>query len=161
MGYEDNFYKKENIIGYTGEIKKKPTVYFADAGVLNPKTVTVNGKSQIVVKYGHITQAHDLKCNVGREEVGEAWSYSISNQLNQDGELSSHEDIIGKELVPDKPWLKKAHLTVHESRSKFERVTAGNIKVLAQAIKKFKEIKFRYEHHRVASCTKCSDCYFK
>jgi hypothetical protein len=62
MSYRGDFYIPQNIIGYTGNINNNPTVYFQ------------NGTS-----YGHITQAHDIRQNVGREEVCQAQDYQIIN----------------------------------------------------------------------------------
>jgi len=62
MSYRGDFYIPQNIIGYTGNISNNPTVYFQ------------NGTS-----YGHITQAHDIRQNVGREEVRQAQDYQIIN----------------------------------------------------------------------------------
>ena len=64
MGYRDNFYIIENIIGYTGAIHCNPTVYF-----------------QKDDEFGHITQDHDIKENIGREAVGRHSRYSIGNEL--------------------------------------------------------------------------------
>lgn len=44
MAYEADFYVSENIIGYTGDIDDKPTVYF--------KRVEPDG----MITFGHITQ---------------------------------------------------------------------------------------------------------
>jgi len=62
MSYRGDFYIPQNIIGYTGNISNNPTVYFQ------------NGTS-----YGHITQVHDIRQNVGREEVRQAQDYAIRN----------------------------------------------------------------------------------
>ncbi len=62
MSYRGDFYIPQNIIGYTGNISNNPTVYFQ------------NGTS-----YGHITQSHDIRQNVGREEVRQAQDYAIRN----------------------------------------------------------------------------------
>ena len=64
MGYKDNFYMVQNIIGYTGNINDFPTVYFQ------------KGK-----EYGHITQKHDETQNVGRMEVYESADYWIGNEM--------------------------------------------------------------------------------
>jgi len=53
VAYESNFYKAQNIIGYTGTIGAFPTVYFMDNE-----------------HYGHITQKHPCPLNVGREPLG-------------------------------------------------------------------------------------------
>jgi hypothetical protein len=62
MSYRGDLYTPENIIGYTGNINNNPTVYF-----------------QKGYAYGHITQAHGLGHNVGREEVRQAVDYDIRN----------------------------------------------------------------------------------
>ncbi len=63
MGYRDDFYKVENVIGYTGQVQKKPSVYFFD------------GK-----EFGHITQYHYIHPNIGREGVTESKGYAIRNE---------------------------------------------------------------------------------
>lgn len=69
MGYRDDFYCVENMIGYTGDVHNFPTVYFL-------KSVT--GGSF----YGHITQKHDMPGNVGRMEVNSQPdpAYTIGNE---------------------------------------------------------------------------------
>jgi hypothetical protein len=52
VAYEPNFYQAQNIVGYTGEIGKSPTVYFMDSRY-----------------YGHSTQDHPCPMNVGRETI--------------------------------------------------------------------------------------------
>jgi hypothetical protein len=70
MGYRDDFYKAENMIGYTGTLHEFPTVYF-----LTKK------------EYGHITQKHPHSQNVGRHGVGDATNgYKIGNQQFPTGE---------------------------------------------------------------------------
>ena len=64
MGYRDDFYMVQNIIGYTGDLKSFPTVYFLTA-----------------TEYGHITQKHDIPQNVGRMEVASAVGYWIGNEM--------------------------------------------------------------------------------
>lgn len=56
-GYKDDFYVQENIIGYTGKLGENPTVYF--------QSRNKNGN----ITFGHITQEHDNKDNIGREIV--------------------------------------------------------------------------------------------
>lgn len=82
MGYCDILYRRENIIGYTGDLDNSPTVYFVtesrdDKGGLNTKTV--KGVAQILFLNGHITQDHPNKKNKGREQAAESYSYSIMN----------------------------------------------------------------------------------
>lgn len=79
MKYRADFYIPENIIGYTGNINSNPTVYFQRGSEI-----------------GHITQDHDIKYNIGREEVTVATNYSIGNDGNgrsveKDGMRVLHE----------------------------------------------------------------------
>ena len=62
MGYRDDFYKKENITGYTGTIGNKETVYFKKGNT-----------------FGRITQDHKNLTNIGREAPREAADYKIEN----------------------------------------------------------------------------------
>ncbi len=71
MGYRDDFYIKENIIGYTGSIlfALPPTIYFYDC----------------TRKFlGHITQLHEISANIGREKVFYAEDYLIFNSNEGD-----------------------------------------------------------------------------
>ncbi|MFA6788950.1 MAG: hypothetical protein WC149_03775 [Arcobacteraceae bacterium] len=64
MGYRDDFYKSENIIGYTGN-------------VANLNIVTVYFKSGN--SFGRITQEHSNVDNIGRNKVREYADYAIYN----------------------------------------------------------------------------------
>jgi hypothetical protein len=64
MGYRDDFYMVQNIIGYTGNVNDFPTVYF-----------------QKEDEYGHITQKHGDSQNVGRMEVYKSADYWIGNEM--------------------------------------------------------------------------------
>ena len=139
MGYRDDFYTKDNILGYTGKLDDNPTVYFADAGRMNPKTVEVDGKQQVVVTFGHITQAHDIPTNVGREQVDESYSYSIHNVM-ENGEEHAQEAVYGR----PRGAAKATHVDFHTSRNRFEAATKGNTEILARAIARFPEIKKMY-----------------
>ena len=66
MAYRADFYIPANIIGYTGVLKKNPTVYFLSS-----------------TEYGHITQVHDAWENAGREEVHPNNSYEFGNRADQ------------------------------------------------------------------------------
>ena len=73
MGYRDDFYNAENIIGYTGDIDDGPTVYFLrDLGAYK--------------LYGRITQKHDHPKNIGREEVRQADTYENKRDSGVMGE---------------------------------------------------------------------------
>lgn len=69
MGYRDDFYIAANIIGYTGRPYPNPTVYF--------RRQLADGRYE----FGHITQAHPVKENVGREEVRTEIDYTIGNEV--------------------------------------------------------------------------------
>ena len=145
MGYRDDFYTKENILGYTGDLSDiKFTVYFADAGRMNPRTVEVDGRTQVLVSFGRITQDHPHKDNVGRGEVHECYSYSISNEGDQ-----AKECVYGRRELRNIGMREKGgegeHLSFHTSRNRFESVTAGNIDVLASAIARFKNAKSKVQ----------------
>ena len=152
MGYRDDFYCADNILGYTGDIKKDTTitVYFADAGGLNPKLQTVNGKQKVVVQFGHITQVHDIAANVGREAVREAYSYSISNVMYEGAEhaqecVYGEQELnkIGLQGYDTEPGKSRdeQHLDWHISRNRFESVTSGNRALLAGALKRHQDKK--------------------
>ena len=74
MAYESDFYVPENIVGYTGDIDQKPTVYF--------KREDTDGTTT----FGHITQnwfdgtfGKSNSPNVGREVLRNADDYTIGN----------------------------------------------------------------------------------
>jgi hypothetical protein len=69
MGYRDDFYIVANIIGFTGTIQSDATVYFRQGP-----------------EFGHITQAHRFRPNVGREGVCSHPGYVIGNE-RYDGDL--------------------------------------------------------------------------
>ena len=66
MGYSDDFYTAANVVGYTGDINNNPTFYFMT-------------EKDGMKTFGHITQAHGLSSNVGREEVKSARDYELKN----------------------------------------------------------------------------------
>lgn len=105
MGYRDDFYVAGNIIGYTGDLNNFPTVYFLS---LAPP------------EFGHITQDHWLRHNVGRETVHGSTGYTYANEVGSDGSQSLVERIHGR--------LK------HRSRNPFTTVDDQNRGTLIQAI---------------------------
>ncbi len=116
--YRADFYTPENIIGYTGELRRSPTVYFRSD-----------------TEFGHITQQHDSQWNIGREGVGDlvypGWTYVIRNELKD-----------GREVAVER-YLENngdGSIHIHTSRNKFIDTRRANIDVfalLAQAIWKF------------------------
>jgi len=93
--YEDGFYKRSNIIGYTGDINVNPTVYFK------------NGN-----KFGRITQDHTNKSNIGRNEVRIAGDYRITNTHNGKAQEFYNGGVRHNSRNPFKPagWLEKFKL---------------------------------------------------
>jgi hypothetical protein len=65
MGYRDDFYIAENIIGYTGKLQENPSVYFF-----------IGGASKT---FGHITQDHGVPENIGRGKVKTDPDYKYGN----------------------------------------------------------------------------------
>jgi hypothetical protein len=63
MAYRPDFYRKDNIIGYTGRITSNPTVYFQYRHD----------------EFGRITQDHPRRNNIGRDKVRKAMDYRIAN----------------------------------------------------------------------------------
>jgi hypothetical protein len=154
MGYRDDFYKKDNILGYTGELLDNPSVYFADAGGTSPRLVNVGGKDQVLVSFGHITQHHSMADNIGRGAVLESHSYSIYNNSQGAAEECVHgprecERIFGEkgrkemESYGEEGVTKDGHYIFHPSRNKFIPVNKGTIDILAKAIDKFPQVKKR------------------
>lgn len=107
MGYRDDFYIQANIIGYTGNPNHAPTVYFLRGPVHGPH------------EYGHITQAHNLFANVGREAVGQAGLYEMRTGVG--GVLEEWAD-------GDR---------IHESRNAFVAVSPATLDALAAAIPRY------------------------
>jgi hypothetical protein len=92
LAYAPDFYIPENIIGFTGVLNRNPTVYFLS------KT-----------HYGHITQVHDMRSNIGRDDIG-------SNRLYTFGNVSGQLE----EKDPGAPMT-------HTSRSPMTLVSSGSI----------------------------------
>jgi hypothetical protein len=80
MGYRDDFYAVENVIGYSGKLSSFPTVYFQSA-----------------TEAGHITQKHDSSQNVGRQAVFSSKGYLIENR-KVNGETRLVEFINGQAI---------------------------------------------------------------
>ena len=159
MGYCDVLYRKQNIIGYSGNLNNAPTVYFATEsrnknGSL--RTKQVKGVNQILFLNGHITQAHSSKNNVGRELAKESFSYSIANVEPdmisgfKQGEISGkrlQETYHSSEVAPDGrsyfPTPDKFS-DFHVSRSTFKAVSwkdDATMDKLAKAITQFTYLK--------------------
>ncbi len=120
--YRADFYTPENIIGYTGELRRNPTVYFRSD-----------------TEFGHITQQHESHWNIGREGVGDlvypGWTYVIDNEIVRGRE-------VGVERYESDNGEGRIH--IHTSRNRFIDTRRANIDVfalLAQAIWKFTALK--------------------
>jgi hypothetical protein len=114
MSYRSDFYRPENIIGYTGRIDDNPTVYFITGPAHGPN------------EYGHITQAHAVGPNEGREGVRHSAQYQI-----RAGATGNLEEWDGGRCI-------------HESRSRFVAVGGLNAKsryLLSCSIARFSEKK--------------------
>ena len=160
MGYMDRLYRKEHIIGYTGELSSNPTVYFCapstdESG--SPLTTQVGNNMQILFLHGHITQIHDIQNNIGREQVFESWSYSIMNAgpehdttgLIKPGTKALQETYHQSEVAPNGRSLfatPDGFTDFHISRSTFKQVGPRDaaLTTLALAIAKFPRIKAMY-----------------
>jgi hypothetical protein len=112
MGYRDDFYTTENIVGITGPVNELPTVYFKD---------TKTGE------FGHITQVHSADWNAGRTEVAKDAGSQIVNKCPGGcgcGQSTAHE-IDGQGRC------------FHPSRNVFVprgALSAGDLDVVKQAI---------------------------
>lgn len=116
MGYRDDFYTLDNIIGYTGVLHRQPTVYFWDD--------TANA-------YGHITQQHGQPDNVGRELYRQDPNYLIENTEVYDneypvGEFADHAGLPIKDGKVSVEWETGAQAgtidSFHTSRGPFRPV---------------------------------------
>ena len=106
--YAKNLYQPKNIIGYTGNINKNPTVYFK------------NGN-----QYGHITQDHSIKTNIGRE-IGV--SSSLYTAKNNKTTKKLEEAIDGR--------------VFHKSRNPLIKTSNKNeLKELSKAIDRYPSLK--------------------
>lgn len=66
MAYRSDLYNIRNIIGYTGQLHRLPTIYFRD-------------DAQNI--YGRITQQHRYSFNVGRGEPASTVGYDMRNEM--------------------------------------------------------------------------------
>ncbi len=114
MGYRDDFYKAENMIGYSGDLHSFPTVYF-----------------QSGQEFGHITQKHDTSQNVGRGSVGSHAEYSIGNET-VDGVLKLVEKIGNR-----RPF----HVS-RSTLTRVEGMTFDDQSIILQAIWKYTDEKY-------------------
>ena len=125
FSYKPEFYRPENIIGYSGDLNDSPTVYFKDSDT---------------GEFGHITQRHE-DWNVGREEVGEAsagYNYVIENGLDQDGNNVTMEKFVHPMLGATLPF-NISHARFVDGR----RLHMRELALLALAIWQFPEKKPR------------------
>lgn len=62
--YGGDFYNANNIIGFTGNANNNPTVYYQRGN-----------------DFGHITTAHDIDTNIGKERIHSNANYNIANNV--------------------------------------------------------------------------------
>jgi hypothetical protein len=137
MVYRDDFYIKNNIIGYTGDLTRIDfTAYFADAGCMNPRTVEADGRQQVLVSFGRITQDHPHKDNIRRGAAYECYSYCIVNEGDR-AKYCVHGRRELRKIGMREKGGEEEFLSFHASRNRFESVTDGNIEILAKAIERF------------------------
>lgn len=119
MAYRNDFYNLRNIIGYTGDLRYLPTVYFRRGH-----------------EYGHITQHHMLPYNVGREDVAYHRGYHISNYY-RGGRIHAIEWEGSQEVHTSRnPFITR------------DRFNPGDLLTLSEAIFRFPDRKLRYEDPR-------------
>jgi hypothetical protein len=116
MGYRDDFYVVDNIVGYTGDIKKDPTVYFESGE-----------------EYGHITQWHEYDWNIGREYVCSLEGYNAGN-TNEGTDKVRLQESLGTDII---------HVSRNQLIST-EGMSAGDKDLLKQSIWKCQNEKSRY-----------------
>jgi hypothetical protein len=63
--FHGEFYTVDNIIGYTGDLNKSPTVYFRSG-----------------TQFGRITQMHTNEKNIGRSKVRSADDYKMTSGVD-------------------------------------------------------------------------------
>ncbi len=119
MGYRDDFYVAENIIGYTGDVGSNPSVYFRSGS-----------------EWGRITQDHDKKTNIGRAFVRDTMPYTIVNETRV---IKGEQKEVSVEYVNGEEH--------HVSRNKFFPVSDENRDALAFAIKAFHHVRARHEKY--------------
>lgn len=150
MGYRDDLYKTDFIIGYTGILHKQPSVYFFD---------------EANDAYGHITQHHELDDNIGREVyiVDENYwientkvnvcGYPVGEHRSQDG-MAEQKGKRSVEWATDRKYPDYIK-SVHTSRGPFRPVKPSPffpdavrsetaIAICAIAIRDFQDLKTRY-----------------
>ena len=148
MPYRNDFYIRENIIGYTGNLHNNPTVYFSNKLGKNLETISIDGVDENLIVFGHITQEHDEADNIGRMKLRQSYSYQIINSKNEDNEVVAFEVIYGQrelrkigiistEDIPDR------RIPFHECRSRFRKMYQSNIELLVPAINRFPNMKLR------------------
>jgi len=150
MAYCDLLYKVNYIIGYTGDLNNKPTVYFCKESQENGqvRTKMVGTIEQILFLNGHITQFHKDNGNIGREQVFESFSYAIMN--NSSGKAEETYDPREWPLNPKKDGADETSdgfKVIHQSRNAFTPLSLidnATISTLGKAIAEFPLIKKRY-----------------
>ena len=128
--YGNELYKPENIVAYTGDIDKNPSVYFQ----INHD----NGD----ITYGHITQDHKNKFNIGKEEVRTSDSYEFKNEMVYNEETKLNEL---RSFEYDQNVKQGTHF--HRSRNPHIKVDPNDLETivkLAESIGSCKDIKPKY-----------------
>ena len=127
MPYESDFYKMENVVGYTGDlVKRVGSLYFADP---------------LQNKYGRITFGHSDTANNGRGVVDVTQNYKRKNMF-LDEDLFKDYSIPISDTVSDErsPWHQPGGFKskvqveyvndkpVHVSRGQFIKISPKSMK---------------------------------
>lgn len=126
MAYESDFYKLENVVGYTGDlVKRVGSLYFED---------------RRAKKYGRITMGHPDPSNNGRGVVDITDDYKRKNMF-LDEDLFSDDNIPTSDTVSDErsPWHQPGGFKtkvqveyvdgeiVHVSRGQFIKISSNSM----------------------------------
>jgi hypothetical protein len=122
MGYEDHFYVRENIMGYTGQLLGDPTVYFTTRN-----------------RHGRITQNHPIHGNIGRGLVKSRDGYTFGNE-HIEGEVRLVEYQDGKKFHTSRNMLILVDPTSSDN----------TLDILERAITRFPDLKRKYDERREA-----------
>ncbi|WP_172328023.1 hypothetical protein [Mangrovicoccus sp. HB161399] len=121
MGYRDDFYIADNIVGYTGLPSASPSVYFRKG-----------------TTFGRITQVHDLRTNIGRAVVRDKADYRLENGPHRGKEVCL-EFYDGAYQHPSRNPI----VFLRDMRTKYHDAV---LPLLAQAITAFPDIRERHRN---------------
>lgn len=128
MGYRDEFYISQNIIGYTGSPQNNPTVYFDDN-----------------VHYGSITQFHDDVDAIGRSILKLSAEHTLLNySADMEDGTTSELPLLERTRQLGAMFEHQFGVVTHLSRNPFVPIKEGNSSLrafLSIAIERFQNVK--------------------